>query len=155
MATNDKRPVMDTGEPYRKRPYTAGGQQGELSSRKTALLATGTIGYVPGHDEEGRGSSATAGYVHEAPPKSGPVPGDDDGLEYAGTRRPMPREQPVHSYPSHTGTIVRYLDGHSEIHRERPGLVELLGNPHVHPGDKEDIRAEIAHRDAVNNHKYW
>jgi hypothetical protein len=67
----------------------------------------------------------------------------------------MPREIPVHSQTTHTGTIVRFLDGHSEIHRERPGLVELLGSPHVHPDDKEAIRTEITHRDAIHNHRYW
>ena len=41
------------------------------------------------------------------------------------------------------GNIVRYLDGHTEIHRERPELVELLGNPHLHPDDKDEIRQEI------------
>jgi hypothetical protein len=69
----------------------------------------------------------------------------------------MPREIPVQSTPGHggTGNIVRYLDGHSEIHRERGYLTGLLNNPDVHPDDKRDIQTEITHRDAIHNHRYW
>lgn len=146
--SKDKRPVMDEGVPYRERPFTAGGPQGELSGRKAGLMNTGTPGFLPG---QRGGSIERPGYVHEAPQKSGRVPGDDD-LEYGP--RPHPREIPVHSQATHTGTIVRFLDGHSEIHRERPGLVEDLKNPHM-ADYHDDIRDEIAHRDAVHNHKYW
>lgn len=149
MASN-KRPVQDLGVPKPAVPFRAGGQeQGSLATRKTALSDTGTIGHVPGHAGTGRGSSLRAGGVHEAPV----APVDDDELEAA--RRPMPRQQPVSSTPGHAGAFVRFADGHSEIHRERPELVELLGSEHVHPDDKDEIRQEIAHRDSVHLHKYW
>ena len=107
-------------------------------------MDTGTIGYVPGHAGTGRGSSLRAGGVHEAP-----VRPRCDADELGAARRPMPRQQPVSSKPAHTGAIVRFADGHSEIHRERPGLVELAGNPHVHPDDRDEIRQEIAMRDEI------
>ncbi len=149
MASYNKqeKPVRDDGLAPRDIPYRAGGkQQGSLAGRKNALLGTGPVGYLPGRAGQG------AGLVDVAPRQAGPVPGFDD-MEYGP--RPMPREIPVHTQSTHFGNVTRYLDGHSEIHRERPGLAELLGNPHVHPDDKEDIRAEIAHRDAVHNHRYW
>ena len=139
----DNRPVMDEGEPYQARPYRAGGSQGNLAGRKAALLNTGTTGFRPG--------SRRDAYAYEAPQKSGPVPGSDD-LEYAP--RPHPRDIPVSSQTTHMGNVVRFLDGHSEIHRERPGLAGMLNDPnlaHLH----DDIRDEITYRDAVHNHKYW
>ena len=67
MSTNGK-PVMDEGLPKPEVPFRAGGkEQGSLATRKTALSDTGSIGYVPGHEGSGRGSSLRAGYVHEAP----------------------------------------------------------------------------------------
>lgn len=149
--TKDSRPVLDNGKPRGPRPvpYRAGGPQGELQDRKNKLMHTGSTGYVPGYGSTGYGSSAQAGHVHEAPLR----PSGDDELESA--RSPMPREIPVHSRPTHTGNIVRFLDGHSEIRRERPGLVEDMNNPHIHPDDKKDIQTEIVHRDAIHNHKYW
>ena len=142
MASDNKRPVQDEGEPYRERPFHVGGSQGELSARKNALMNTGSTGFIP------RGTGR-AGHVHEAPPPPR-TPGD----ELEPGPRPHPREIPVHSQTTHMGNIVRYLDGHTEIHRERPELVELLGNPHLHPDDKDEIRQEIAHRDAIHLHKY-
>lgn len=154
MATNDKRPVMDEGEPYRRRPYTAGGPQGDLAGRKNALMNTGTIGYLPGHEGQGPGSFVQSGHVHEVPHAAGPVAGFDD-LEYAANPRPHPREIPVHSQESHFGNVTRYLDGHSEVVRERPGLVAELNDPETHPADKAWIKDEIARRDAVHLHRYW
>jgi hypothetical protein len=154
--THNNRPVRDDGLAPREVPYRAGGrQQGDLASRKQSLLDSGPgTGYVPGHGGSGRGSSAQAGFVHEEPPQSGKHP-DDDELEYTSRPRPMPREIPVHTQTTHMGTIVRFLDGHSEVHRERLGLVEQMNDPDMHPDDREDIRTEIAHRDAINNHRYW
>ena len=150
MATKNTRPAQDLGVPKPAVPFRAGGKdQGDLPTRKNALSDAGSIGYVPGHAGTGRGSSLRAGGVHEAPV----APVDDYELEAA--RRPMPRQQPVSSTPTHTGAIVRFADGHSEIHRERPELVELAGNPHVHPDDRDEIRQEIAMRDSLHNHKYW
>jgi hypothetical protein len=148
MMASDKRPVMDEGEPYRERPFHAGGPQGELAGRKSALLSTGSTGFLPGRP----GSLERAGHVYEAPQKSGKVPGFDD-LEYGPS--PHPREIPVHSQTTHMGSIVRYLDGHSEIYRERPGLVEMMNHPATHPDDAEDIRQEIADRDEINKHEFW
>lgn len=155
MATNDKRPVMDEGVPKPAVPFRAGGKnRGDLATRKTALSDTGSIGYVPGHEGSGRGSSLRAGYVHEAPvtPAARPAVGE---LQPLAMRRPMPREQMVSSTPGHTGAIVRFLDGHSEIHRERPELVAEMNDPYTHPDDREAARQEIAHRDAIHSHKYW
>jgi hypothetical protein len=150
MSTKNNRPVQDSGASKPAVPFRAGGKnQGDLATRKAALSDTGSIGHVPGHRGTGYGSSAQAGHVHEAPV----TPSGDDELEAA--RRPMPREIAVQSQTTHFGNITRYLDGHSEIHRDRPGLVELLGNPHVHPDDKEAIQMEITHRDAIHNHRYW
>jgi hypothetical protein len=151
MGTKNSKPVLDSGKPRGPRPvpYRAGGPQGELSDRKNALMNTGTTGYVPGHGGTGHGSSAQAGHVQEASLTSS----GDDELE-AG-RRPMPREIPVHSQTTHFGNITRYLDGHSEIHRERPGLVELMNHPSTPDDMRGDIADEIVHRDAVHNHRYW
>jgi hypothetical protein len=146
MAKNDDKPVQDLGVPKPEVRFRAGGKdQGDLATRKTALSDTGTIGFIA------RGSGR-AGYVHEARPQSGKVPGFDD-LEYAP--RPMPRDQPVSSAPGHTGSYVRYLDGHTEVHRERPGLVEEMNDPYTHPDDKADIADEIKFRDSIHNHRYW
>jgi hypothetical protein len=154
VTTNDKRAVQDLGLPKPEIPFRAGGkQQGTPATRKRALHDAGTIGFVPGHQGTGPGSMAQAGSVHEARQPSGKVPGDDE-LEYAPQRRLMPREQEVSRTPGHTGAIVRFLDGHSEIHRERPGLIEMLNDPGMaqHHGD---IKNEIAMRDSVHNHRYW
>jgi hypothetical protein len=67
----------------------------------------------------------------------------------------MPREIAVHSETTRFGNVTRYLDGHSEVHRERPGLVELMNHPDTHPDMKSDIADEIKHRDAVQNHRWW
>ena len=142
----DKRPVRDTGEPYRTRPYTAGGTQGSPAERKTALMSTGTTGYIPGR------SDSAGGFAYEAPEPTGPVPGSDE-LEYGP--RPRLRDIPVHSWPGHTGSFVRYLDGHTEVHRERPGLVEMMHDPDTHPDDKQDIADEIADRDDIHKHTFW
>lgn len=151
-----KTPVQDLGVPKPEVPFRAGGKgQGSLATRKTALSDSGSIGYVPGHEGTGRGSSLRAGYVREAPvPPARPgVPGDE--LVPLAMRRPMPREQMVSSTPGHTGAIVRFLDGHSEVHRERPELVAEMNDPYTHPDGREAARQEIAHRDAIHNHKYW
>jgi hypothetical protein len=160
MAQNEDRPVRDEGiAPLpRKVPYRAGRkQQGELSTRKEDLLNTGAIGHVPGHDYTLRGSSLRAGGVEEAwASKQAPIapggPRPDNGR-----RRHMPREIPVHTQTTHFGNITRYLDGHSEVHRDRPELVAYHNS--LHPEDDADERAEvaaeIAHRDAIHMHKYW
>jgi hypothetical protein len=136
-------------------PYRAGGRdQGTPATRKAALSDTGTIGFLPGREGQGKKSFVQSGYVHEVPHKAGPVPGFDD-LEYAANPRPRPRDTPVHAYPIHYGTAVRHLDGSTRIVRERPGLVEQMNDPHTHPDDREDIRDEITRRDAVNLHKFW
>jgi hypothetical protein len=146
MSTKNTRPVQDLGMPKPEVPYRAGGKdQGNLATRKAALSDAGTIGFTP------RGTGR-ASYVHEAPQKSGHHP-DDPELEYAS--RPLPREQAVSSTPGHAGALVRFADGHTEVHRERPDLVGLLGNPHVHPDDKDEIRQEIAMRDSLHSHRYW
>jgi hypothetical protein len=155
MMSTKKKPVQDLGVPKPEVPYRAGGkEQGDLANRKAALSDAGSIGYVPGHAGTGRGSSLRAGYVHEAPvtPAARPAVGE---LEPLAMRRPMPRETPVSSTPGHTGSYVRYLDGHTEVHRERPELVEMMNSPYTHPDDREDIRQELADRDAIHNHKYW
>jgi len=155
MTTNDKRAVQDLGLPKPAVPYRAGGkQQGTPATRKSALSDTGTIGFVPGHQGTGPGSTLRAGGVHEAPRPSGRV-SDDDELEYGPqARRAMPREIEVSSTATHFGNLTRYLDGHSEVRRQRPGLVAMLNDPGMadHHGD---IRDEIAHRDSINLHRYW
>jgi hypothetical protein len=154
MASDNKRLVQDAGMPKPEVPFRAGGRdQGDLANRKAALSDTGSVGYVPGHEGSGRGSSLRAGYVHEAPvPPAGPAVGE---LVPLGGRRPMPRETPVSTTPGHTGSFVRFLDGHTEIHRERPGLLEEMNSPHTDPADAEDIRAEIADRDEIHRHEFW
>lgn len=116
MTTNNKRPVRDEGEPYCERPYHAGGPQGDLASHKAALMNTGSTGYLPGREGQGRGSWIHSGHVHEIKHQAGPVAGDDE-LEYAANPRPHPRQIPVAEMPSHMGTFTRFLDGHSEWHR--------------------------------------
>jgi hypothetical protein len=156
MSKDSKRPVRDAGLPKPMVPYRAGGKdQGDRATRKNALADTGTIGYVPGDDSDIRGSSLYAGGVHESRRKSGPPaaygvpePDDDD-------RRPMPRDQPVSSQPTHVGNIVRFLDGHSELHRERPALVRYLNDPETPDHAKQSVRDEITFRDALHNHRYW
>jgi hypothetical protein len=160
VATNyneQDRPVQDLGLRKPVVPYRAGGKdQGDLATRKRSLTDSGTIGFIPGHAGEGPGSSLRAGGVHEEPPGRGAsaaaygemVPDDDD-------RRPMPRDVPVHAQTTHMGNIVRFLDGHSEIVRSRPHLVAKMNDPDTHPDDREQIKMEIAHRDAINNHRYW
>jgi hypothetical protein len=150
---DDKRPVQDLGVPKPEVPFRAGGKdQGDLASRKRALSDTGTIGFVPGNSGTGRRSTLRAGGVHEASHPAGRVPGDDELVQ---ARRPMPRQQPVYETPGHTGTLTRYLDGHTEVHRERPELVEAMNHPDTHPDEREDIRQEIAHRDSIHLHKFW
>lgn len=147
MADNDN-PVMDEGVPYRERPYTAGGkQQGDLSGRKRDLLSTGTIGHTPG-----RGYRPDM-HMQETPQKTGRVPGSDD-MEYAPKARPTPREIPVQTHTTHFGNITRYLDGHSEVHRDRPGLAAMLNDPDM-SDYHADIRSEIANRDAIHSHRFW
>jgi hypothetical protein len=153
---NNKRPVMDSGEPYREVPYRAGQKnQGSLSTRKGDLLGAGPgTGFLPGGQGQGKRSFVQSGYVHEVPHKAGPVPGFDD-LEYAPNPRPRPRDIPVSSTPIHYGTAVRHLDGSTRIVRERPELVELMNHPSTSPADRADLKEEIARRDAVNLHKWW
>jgi hypothetical protein len=140
MSTS-KRPVQDSGLPKPVVPYHAGSKKQVTS--KAELADTGTVGYA----------TADAPHVHTTAGPTGRHP-DDDELEYAPQRRLMPKDIPVSSTPGHTGAIVRFLDGHSEIHRERPGLVEMLNDPGMaqHHGD---IKNEIAMRDSVHNHRYW
>ena len=101
---------------YRSRRCRSGPaqNQGDLATRKTRLSDTGSIGYVPGHAGHRNRQRFVLADVPEAPL----TPTGYGELEAA--RRPMPREQPVSSTPTHTGNIVRFLDGHSEVHRERP-----------------------------------
>lgn len=48
MASSEWRPTADQQGIAQDRPFTAGGKkQGRLSTRKNALLGTGTPGYVP------------------------------------------------------------------------------------------------------------
>jgi hypothetical protein len=151
MFTNGA-PVQDDGERLpRNRPYHAGGPQGNIADRKNALLNTGAgaAGLM--------GRAKQNGHVYEAPLKpqpTGPVPGSDD-LEYGPPQpRPHPGEIEVQRQLTHAGTLTRYLDGHSEIHRDRPRLVEMLKDPdlsHVH----HDIRDEITARDVLHTHRYW
>jgi hypothetical protein len=146
MAKNDDKPVQDLGVPKPDVAFRAGGKdQGDVATRKTALSDSGTIGFIA------RGAGR-AGYVHEAPQKSGKVPGFAD-LEYGP--RPMPREIPVSSAPGHTGSYVRFLDGHTEVHRERPGLVEEMNDPYTSDDDREDIKQEISDRDEIHKHEWW
>ncbi len=64
---NDKRPVVDEGEPYRPVPYRAGGPQSGLAERKTELLSAGPgAGFLPGRRGAGRRSWARSGCVHDA-----------------------------------------------------------------------------------------
>jgi len=156
MAKNNK-PVADEGAlpGPRPTPFHAGGDQGELAGRKTALMNTGRIGYVPGHEGTGRGSSAHAGHIHEQPPRRGESGGFGELVRDDADRRPMPRRVPVSDTPTHTGVIRRYLDGHSEIHRERPGLVEQLRDPETPDHARQSIRDEITMRDSLHNHRYW
>ena len=109
-------------------------------------MNTGSTGFLPGRP----GSLERAGHVHEAPPPP-PTPGD----ELEPGPRPHPRDIPVHSYPTHTGTIVRHLDGSSRIYRDRPALLEEMNHPSTHPEDRKAIQDEITYRDAIHNHKYW
>ena len=158
MATNynehEPPPAQDLGLSKPVVPFRAGGKQ--QVSRKRELTDSGSVGYVPGHSGEGPGSSLRAGHVHEAPAKSGPVHGSSDLMyDDEDNRRPMPRDVPVHAQTTHMGSIVRFLDGHSEIMRSRPHLVAKMNDPDTHPDDREQIQMEIAHRDAINNHKYW
>ena len=151
----EDRPVLDTGLAPSDVPYRAGGRdQGSLAGRKTALLGTGTVGYLPGREGQGPKSFTRAGYVHEAPQETGFVPGSDE-LEYAPNFRPRPRDVPVHTQTTHFGSVTRFLDGHSEVHRERGSLVELMNHPSTDPDIREALRQEIAHRDAVHLHRYW
>jgi hypothetical protein len=158
MASNhneQEKPVRDDGLAPRKVPFRAGGkQQGTPATRKASLLDSGPgLGYVPGSGSTG--SNARAGGVDEAPRESARGPMQYGVARPAERPRPMPREIPVQTQTTHFGNITRYLDGHSEITRERPGLVEMMNNPDTHPDDKRDIQTEITHRDAINNHKYW
>lgn len=147
---SDMPPVRDEGVPYHEVPYRAGGPQGSLPDRKSALLNAGPgTGHLPGSPGTGN-----PGYAYEAPQRSGRVR-DDPELECAPRFRSMLRDMPVHTQTTHFGNVVRYLDGHSEVYRERPGLVELLSNPGIHPDHKEGIRQEIAYRDAIHNHEFW
>jgi hypothetical protein len=159
MASNhseQQKPVRDDGAPYKDVPYRAGGkQQGDLSTRKNSLMDTGTIGYVPGHSGTGRGSSAAAGYVEEAPRESARGPMQFGVARPAERPRPAPREIPVHTQTTRFGNLTRFLDGHSEVVRERPGLVEMANHPDTPPDDRAALNQEIAHRDAVQNHRYW
>jgi hypothetical protein len=150
-----ERPLRDEGVPPVPRAgYKAGAEdQGELASRKNDLLNTGTIGYVPGNSGTGRHSSMRGGSVEERPSGKGGGP-VQYGVIRSASRKPMPREIPVHAQTTRFGNVTRYLDGHSEIHRERPGLVEIMNHPSTHPDDKELLRQEIAHRDAINTHRY-
>lgn len=145
----------------REAPYRAGGaQQGDLSSRKTDLLNTGTIGHVPGHDYTLRGSSLRAGGVEEAWANKqapiapgGPRPGN-------GPRRPMPRDVEVYRIDAPGGgSFVRHLDGHTTHERDRPGLVEYMNS--LDPDDPEEadehahMRNHIQAEDDYRGHKLW
>lgn len=158
MASNSKdKPVRNKGVPYKDVPYRAGGkQQGTPATRKNELLGAGPgTGFTPGHDGTGPRSSARSGYVEESPRESSRGPMEFGVARPAERPRPMPKDIPVQSTTTHQGNIVRFLDGHSEIRRERGYLTGLLNNPEIHPDDKRDIQMEITHRDAINNHKYW
>jgi len=150
----ENRPVRDLGVPPvpRSRPKAGAGNQGDARTRKNDLLNTGTVGHVPGNSGTGRRSSARAGYVEETAPKStGPI---RFGVVQDAARRPMPREIPMYSEPTHTGTRVRFLDGHTEIHFDRPRLVEDLNDPDM-ADYHDDIRNEVTARDAFHGHRFW
>jgi hypothetical protein len=142
------RPTADQQGIAQDRPFTAGGKdQGRLATRKISLLGTGTPGHIRNEQRDP--------YTHEAPDQpTGRVVGIP-GWEYADEPRTPIRETPVRRQTTHTGTIVRYLDGHSEIHHERAGLVAEMNHPSTDPDTREDIRDEIAHRDAIHLHRWW
>lgn len=148
MASSEWRPTADQQGIAQDRPFTAGGKkQGRLSTRKNALLGTGTPGYVP---DESRDPHT---YTNPDQPH-GRVVGIPD-WEYADEPRTPIREVPVRRQTTHAGTIVRFLDGHSEITHERAGLVAEMNHPHTDAETRGYIRDEIAHRDAIHLHKYW
>jgi hypothetical protein len=152
----EQRPLRDEAVPLPREGYKAGGKdQGDPRTRKNATLNTGTIGYVPGHSGTGRGSSAQAGGVDEVPRESARGPMQYGVARPAERPRPMPREIPVQSQTTRFGNLTRFLDGHSEVVRERPGLVEMANHPDTPPDDRAALNQEIAHRDAVQNHRYW
>lgn len=159
MAKNEDRPVRDDGlAPGETTPFYAGQQyQATPATRKAELLYSGSrIGFVPGHGGTRRGSTLRAGGVLEAslPDTSA----TSFGKSSAGlTRRPMPREVPIHRIPGPggVGSLVRFLDGHTEHHLDRPGLLEEMNDPDAHPDDREAARMEIEHRDSLNGHRYW
>jgi hypothetical protein len=158
MAQQDEdRPVRDDGLAPRETPFFRGQKyQGDLSTRKKALLDGGPgLGHIPGHGGTLRGSSLHAGGVQEATAGREAPANIGGGPRTSTGRRPMPREIPVHTQSTHFGNVTRYLDGHSEVHYERPELVREMTHPDTHPEDAEALRQEIAHRDAVHTHRYW
>lgn len=157
MAQQKDRAVSDDGLAPREVPFYAGQKyQGTSATRKGELLDGGPgLGHIPGHNGTLRGSSLHAGSVYEASPARQAPANIGGGLQASTGRRPMPREIPVHTQSTHWGNVTRYLDGHSEVHYERPELVREMNHPDTHPEDAEALRMEIAHRDAVHTHRYW
>ena len=152
----EQRPLHDEAVPLPRQGFKAGGaDQGDPRTRKNDYLHTGSIGFVPGHgDGSGPRSSLRAGYVHEAPGKSGRVVGTTD-LEYANSgRRPMPKDTPMEEEMTRAGRRVRFLDGSNRLMRDRPQLQAMLKDPD-YADDHADIRQEIAQRDSYHGHVYW
>lgn len=56
--------------------------------------------------------------------------------------------------PTRTGTHVRFLDGHTEVHFDRPRLQADLKDPAM-ADCHDDIRDEIQARDQFHGHRYW
>ena len=152
----EQRPLHDEAVPLPRQGFKAGGaDQGDPRTRKNQILATGSIGHVPGNNGSGPRSSLRAGYVHEAPGKSGRVVGTTD-LEYANSgRRPMPKDTPMEEEMTRAGRRVRFLDGSNRLMLDRPGMVAAMAHPDTHPEDKADLRQAIAERDGYHGHVYW
>jgi hypothetical protein len=156
MAQQDepKRPVLDTGLAPGETPFYAGqSYQATPATRKAELLHSGSrTGFVPGGADSPKLANM---YVQDRQPYK--RPGYKSSGPQAGPR-PLPREREVYRIDAPGGgSLVRYMDGHTEHHRERPGLVEYMNSLHPeHDADERaDVAAEIANRDAIWTHKYW
>lgn len=159
MAQNENRPVADSGiAPVpREAPYRAGGkQQDDLSTRKEDLLHTQGVGHVPGRADSPRLADQ---YVMDHQPYKRPGR-EMRGVAQAGPR-PLPREVPVYSIPAPggTGRFTRYADGHTEHHRERPGMIEYLRS--LNPDDPDeadehaDVLGQVQAADEPWGHEFW
>lgn len=154
---HEDRPVRDDGLAPREVPFYAGQQyQATTATRKNALLSGGPgTGYIPG-----RADSPKLGdmYVQDRVPYERPR--YRTGVAQAGPR-PLPREVPVYSIPAPggTGRFTRYADGHTEHHRERPGMIEYLHSLNPNDPDEADEHADVLGQvqaaDETWGHKFW